>query len=49
MVCYTNHSPVRKLTMYQRRETNDENEKLNNKMAQVYVTDAIGYAYIYRR
>lgn len=35
--------------MYRRNETNDENEMLNNKMAKVYVTDAIGYAYTYRR
>ena len=40
---------LRILTMYRRKETNDETEKLNNKMAKVYVADAIGYAYTYRR
>jgi hypothetical protein len=35
--------------MYRIKETNDDSEKLNNKMAKVYVTDAIEYAYTYRR
>lgn len=35
--------------MYRRNETNDESEKLNNKIAKVYVANAIGYAYTYRR
>ena len=29
--------------------TDDKREKLENKIAKVYTTDAIGYAYIYRR
>lgn len=35
--------------MYRRKETNDERENLNNKIAKIYTTDAIGYAFTYRR
>jgi len=35
--------------MYRRNQSNDESELLNNKMAKVYMTTAIAYAYTYRR
>jgi hypothetical protein len=35
--------------MYRMKMTSNNREKLDNKIAKVYTTDAIGYAYAYRR
>jgi hypothetical protein len=35
--------------MYRMKQANTKREKLENKIAKVYTTDAIGYAYAYRR
>ncbi len=35
--------------MYRMNLAWNNSEKLNNKIAKVYTTDAIGYAYVYRR
>lgn len=35
--------------MYRMNLTTNKREKLENKVAKVYTTDAIGYAFTYRR